>query len=100
MSRVICGKKTRPGQPPIEVSLIEDAAGGFLVCLCGRLSLERTRRVLPRHAEVIELEDGRVVGFVHLAAKDLRPLLERLQGSPYHVGFSRSPKAWAADLRA
>jgi hypothetical protein len=62
------------------------------------MTAERALRVLPRHAEVVELDDGRVAAFVHLAAKDLRSILDRLQASPCRVGFARSPQEWAAGL--
>jgi hypothetical protein len=98
--RVVFRPDPSAAQVEVEVTLIEDDGQSFLLCLVGRMPVERTRRVLPQHAEIIELDDGRVVGFIHLAARNLRPLLDRLQGSPYRVGFSRSPEDWAADLRA
>jgi len=74
-------------------------ADGFAVCLLGLLSLAQAEKVLPRHAEVYELEDGRLAAFVHVPAERVRPLIERLEARSYTVNFTSQP-LWAAGLGA
>jgi len=91
--------KPDPRAAQVDVTLIDDGGQSLFFCLEGRMPLQRALRILPRHAEVVELDDGRLIAFLHLGSKDVRPLLDRLHDSPYRVGFSRSPQEWAAGLR-
>ena len=77
------------------------AADGFLICLLGRLSWAQAEKILPRHAELVELDDGRLAAVCHVAAARVRPLIERLTSSAYRVDFSSQPPAvWAASVAA
>jgi hypothetical protein len=85
--------------PRIDLTVFE-TADGFLIGLRGRLSPARAAKVLPCHAEIHDLGDGRVAAFVHLRPERVRSLIARLEGSPCRVEFSRSPEDWAARVEA
>jgi hypothetical protein len=52
-----------------------------------------------RHAELVELDDGRLAAVCHVRAERVRPLIERLTARSYRVEFSsQPPTVWAADV--